>query len=174
MIAAAPDRTIETERLIMRPPSRLDWPAYARFMETEPAKFFAGFRNTGRAWRSFGTLIWHWIDRGFGPWAVTARGHDDCIGIVGPKFPPGWPEGELTWIVFGDTEGRGIASEAARAARADVYHRPGWTTAVSYIEPENTRSVALAERLGAQRDDTARLPGGPVRAYRHPAPEARQ
>ncbi len=172
MTAFPASAMLQTSRLILRASTKDDWSAYSAFMETEAARFFAGFRDQGRAWRSFGTLIWHWIDRGFGPWAVTMRGNDACVGIVGPKFPPKWPERELTWIIFGDAEGKGIASEAARAARADAYQRLGWATAVSYIEPENTRSVALAERLGAQLDIAAPVPGGPVRAYRHPGPEA--
>ena len=106
--------------------------------------------------------------------AVTETGDDMCIGIVGPKRPPHWPEGELTWIVFGSAEGKGIASEAARAARDDAYARLGWDTAVSYIEDGNTRSIALAERLGCTCDVDALVPGGPVKAWRHPAPEALQ
>ncbi len=163
---------LETDRMILRAPAKHDWAAYARFMESDAARFFAGFRNAGRAWRSFGTLIWHWIDRGFGPWALTRKGSDECIGIVGPKKPVGWPEGEITWIVFGAAEGQGLAFEAAKAARADAYDRLGWPSAVSYIESENTRSIALAERLGAKLDPDAALPGGPVRAWRHPAPKA--
>lgn len=163
---------LETERLTLRAPTKVDWPAYARFMDTDAAQFFAGFRNPVMAWRSFGTLIWHWIDRGFVPWAVTMRGIDQCIGIVGPKFPHGWPEGELTWIVFGDAQGKGIAFEAALAARDDAFARLNWKTAVSYVEPENSRSVALAHRLGAKLDENAPTPGGPVVAYRHPAPGA--
>jgi RimJ/RimL family protein N-acetyltransferase len=162
---------IETERLILRPPRVEDWPAYAAFMETDAARFFAGYKNRTAAWRSYGTVIWHWLHKGFGPWTV-AQG-EEPVGLVGPKQPDGWPEGELTWIAYGTAEGKGIAHEAALAARDDAYDRLGWTTAVSYIEDDNTRSTALAKRLGCTIDPDAESPGGPVRVWRHPGPEAR-
>ena len=47
----------------------------------------------------------------------------------------------------------------------------GWTTLVSFIDPENNRSIALAERLGAACDDRIDHPdGGLTLVYRHPAP----
>ncbi|MFV1874983.1 GNAT family N-acetyltransferase [Nioella sp.] len=166
--------SLVTNRLTLRAPDRRDWPAYADFMESPAARFFKGHGDVLEAWKSFGTLIWHWIDRGYGPWAVTETGDDSCIGIIGPKCPPGWPEGEITWIAFAPAAGRGIAHEAARAALGDVFTRLGWTSAVSYIEDDNLPSIRLAERLGATRDDSAPVPGGPVRAWRHPAPETLQ
>ena len=71
-------------------------------------------------------------------------------------------------------EGRGIAAEAARALRDWAYAAQGWTTLVSYIDPENARSIRLAERLGARLDPDAPHPDGrPCLVYRHPGPEAR-
>lgn len=165
---------LHTARLTLREPLPHDWAAYAAFMATEAARFFKGYGNPAEAWKSFGMIRWHWEDLGFGPWAVTRKEDDLCIGIVGPKKPPHWPEGELTWIVFGSAEGKGLAAEAATAARKDAYGRLGWDTCVSYIEDANTRSVALAERLGCTVDAEAKVPGGPVRAWRHPGPEAVQ
>ncbi|MEM7438135.1 MAG: GNAT family N-acetyltransferase [Pseudomonadota bacterium] len=164
-------QTLITDRLSLREPVPGDWAAYARFMATEAARFFKGYKNPTEAWKSFGMIRWHWEDLGFGPWAVTAKNDDQCIGIVGPKKPPHWPEGELTWIVFEGAEGKGIAAEATLAARTDAYDRLGWPTVVSYIEDANTRSVALAQRLGCTCDADAPVPGGPVKAWRHPGPE---
>ena len=161
---------ITTDRLRLRAPVRTDWPAYAAFMQTPQARFFAGHGKPGLAWRSFGMVIWHWIDLGFGPFAVTTQDDDTCIGLIGPKRPVGWPEGELTWIAFGTAEGKGIAAEAARAALDYAACTLNWATAVSYIEPENTRSVALAERLGARLDPDATAPGPGLQVYRHPLP----
>ncbi|BBU58844.1 hypothetical protein KU6B_51090 [Mameliella alba] len=51
----------------------------------------------------------------------------------------------------------------------------GWSTLVSYIHPDNTRSRALAERLGAVHDPNAQLPEGETAqetlVYRH-SPDA--
>ncbi len=49
-----------TERLTLRPPKVVDWSAYADFMQTDAASFFAGHGNPTAAWRSFGSVIWNW------------------------------------------------------------------------------------------------------------------
>ena len=158
---------IGTERLILRRPDAGDWPAYAAFMESPAAAFFAARGSRAKAWKSYGLVIWHWVHLGFGPFAVTLRGAARAVALVGPKRPEGWPEGEITWIAFPGAEGRGIAQEAARAALVHARDALGWRTAVSYIEPANARSVALAERLGARRDDGAATPDPSVAAWRH-------
>ena len=79
---------------------------------------------------------------------------------------------EIGWLLLPGFEGRGYATEAARAARAYAYDSLGWTTAVSYCDPENVRSLAVARRLGCTEDPAAEPfdPGDIV--FRHPAPEA--
>ena len=76
-------------------------------------------------------------------------------------------------MIFGNSEGKGIAYEAAHAARQDAFTRLGWNTAVSYIAPENVRSIKLAERMGAVLDPKAKAPkeDEPCLVYRHPKPE---
>ncbi|MGI9393987.1 MAG: GNAT family N-acetyltransferase, partial [Boseongicola sp.] len=90
-------------------------------------------------------------------------------------YPEDWPEPEIGWTVWAaEAEGEGFAFEAAKAARDFAFRELGWTTAVSYIDDGNDRSVALAERLGAWRDDAAETPDNdepPVLVYRHPVPE---
>lgn len=59
--------------------------------------------------------------------------------------------------------------------RTHAYHDHGWSTLVSYIDPENARSIALAKRLGCTLDAKARLPDLPdwegTLIYRHPKPK---
>ncbi len=79
-----------------------------------------------------------------------------------------------------DGEGNGIATEAARACVAHAYDTLGWDTVVSYIDPDNARSIALAERLGATLDTQATPPtrkdpdATDALVYRHPSPERLQ
>ena len=91
-----------------------------------------------------------------------------------PWHPITWPEREIGWSVYDPAiEGTGIAREAAEAVRAWAYTTLGWTTAVSYIDPDNAASIRLAERLGCTLDEAAEKPEGePCLVYRHPAPEA--
>lgn len=171
---SAPER-IETERLVLRRPEPKDVETWVRFGMSERMRYIDEPMNRGDSWRHVSKLFGHWAILGFGLWSVTRHGEDRSIGMVGPYRPDDWPEGEIGWTVLEEAEGQGIAFEAAVAARAEAYAGLGWPTAVSYIDPENARSIRLAERLGAVRDDAAPLPEGwepgDALVYRHPAPE---
>jgi RimJ/RimL family protein N-acetyltransferase len=163
---------LETERLILRRPVAADYDAFRAFAAAGGLRHIYGTLTEGQVFRSFATELGHWEMLGFGMWTVTFKGSDQAVGLVGPWRPADWPENELGWMIYGNAEGKGIAQEAATAARADAYARLGWKTAVSYIAPENLRSIRLAERLGAVLDPSAKTPAPdkPCLVYRHPAP----
>ena len=76
-------------------------------------------------------------------------------------------------MVYEGFEGKGIAYEAAIAVRAWAYAELKFTTLTSNIVPANTRSIALAERLGATFErEYENVQMGLDHLYRHPAPEA--
>lgn len=162
-----------TARLTLRIPGPEDFEGFAAFFASSRAAFVGGPIGRETAWRVLGTIIGHWSLRGWGPFAIVPRGGSAAIGTTGPWFPEGWPEPELGWMLWDATrEGQGLMAEAAKAARAHAYRHLGWTTAVSYIAPGNTRSIALATRLGARPDPDARRHDGDAHiVYRHPGPE---
>ena len=163
---------LETERLRLRAPMPQDFDAWADFAASERSQYAGGPLDRALAWRAFGHLVGHWALRGYGMFSITFRGDDDAFGIVGAYFPEGRPERELGWTIWDDQhEGCGLALEAASAARRFVYEVLGWETAVSYIHPKNTRSIALAERLGATEDLKANRPAPEDLVFRHPDPE---
>ncbi|MCU9847875.1 GNAT family N-acetyltransferase [Defluviimonas sp. WL0024] len=167
---------IETERLALRAPAAADWPAWRGFAMSPRSAFIRTEElDEGLAWRAFGHVIGHWVLRGFGMFVFTLKGTDDALGMAGPWYPAGWPEREIGWTVWSEAaEGKGYAREAAAAARDHAFSVLGWTTAVSYIHPDNVRSIALADRLGATRDEKAAHPSDrPTLVYRHPAPRMR-
>lgn len=166
---------LETDRLVLRAPQLGDWEPLAGFLTSDRARYVGGPLSRDRAWRGFGHLVGHWVLRGYGMFFVTPKGAQIAIGMVGPWFPEGWPEQEIGWSMFSAAaEGRGFAHEAAAAARTHVFADLGWKTAVSYIDPANDRSIALALRLGARFDpDAAKVAGEDAVVYRHSAPEAR-
>ena len=98
---------------------------------------------------------------------------DTILGLIGPWHPADRPEREIGWMVFGNSEGKGIAFEAAQAAIKHARTELGWTDFVSYISEGLTRSIALAERFGATLDKNAKGPEAhPCLVYRHPMQEA--
>ncbi len=102
---------------------------------------------------------------------VIDRATDTLLGDVGVIQPLRFPEPELGWTLTADAEGKGIAFEAATAARDWYWANTDATSVVSYIDPANTRSRALAKKLGATHDPAAPLPEGETAdetlVYRH-------
>jgi RimJ/RimL family protein N-acetyltransferase len=161
---------IETERLFLRKPRPEDMDTAIQFFGSKRAKFVSGPLSADRAWRQLTMFIGHWELRGYGMFAVVPKGEDNAIGVVGPWNPIDWPELELGWHIWSDAhEGKGFAFEAAVAAREYATNALGWRDPVSYVRPDNARSIALAKRLGAVIDTTASVPpGSNCIVFRHP------
>lgn len=175
MIRLADTPVLETERLILRAPEARDWSVCAAFMTSDRSRFVGGPQTAAAAWRSFGHFVGHWVLRGYGMFILQERDSGATLGAAGPWHPEGWPERELGWSLWDPAaEGKGFAREAVLRIRDFAWRDLGWTTAVSYIDPDNLRSIALAERLGCVRDPDAALPelegwDGTELVFRHPA-----
>ncbi|WP_445943058.1 GNAT family N-acetyltransferase [Roseicyclus sp.] len=166
---------LTTERLTLRAPQAADFDAIAPFITSDRARFVGGGadKDIGHAWRILAIFAGHWQLRGTGVFIMADRQTDRPIGSVGPWYPGDWPEQELGWSVWSpEDEGKGYAHEATLRLRRHTYADLGWTTAVSYIDARNTRSLALARRLGCTRDEAAPRPKSdePIEVWRHPAP----
>ena len=171
MIALTGTPRLETDRFVLRGPEPRDAEAYVAFYMSDRAQYVGGPKTRRAAWDFFGTQMGHWILRGFGMFIVTPRGADTPLGFVGHWFPETRPEPEVGWLLFSaEHEGKGIAREAAEACIDFAWTRLGWTRMVSYIDLENARSCALAERLGAVRDPDAEPLDRPCHIYRHRRP----
>ncbi len=164
---------IETERLTLRGPSLDDFAPLAAFY-ADPVRStgFGGPIPHDQAWRWFALNIGHWCLHGYGFWTAVDRA-GAIVGIVGLWNPEGWPEPELGWVLFEGHEGKGYATEAARAVRDHAYRDLGMTTLTSNIVPGNEKSKALARKLGAWYERTYDNPNmGVDELWRHPGPEA--
>lgn len=164
---------LTTPRLTLRAPRLGDFDAYAAFRASDRAAFVGGPDPRARAWSQFAAIAGQWALRGYGRWLVADRATDAPLGVVGLHHPDDWPEPELAWSLFAAGEGRGLAGEAATAARDHAYRVLGWTTIVSFVDPANRRSARLAERLGCRSDGVFRHDTlGEMAIQRHPGPEA--
>ncbi len=167
------DPVLTTDRLLLRKPDDRDTATAVAFMTGARAAHVGGPMTEGAAWRARAKMVGHWVLRGFGLFTITDRATGIPLGMCGPYHPGNWPEGELGWHIWrAEAEGKGIAQEAARAARAWIYGTLGWSTCVSYIAPDNHRSIALADRLGAVLDAAAARPDTACLVYRHPGAHA--
>ena len=158
----------ETPHLILREPRISDFEAAAAFAASDRARFVGGPMGRGEAWRSFAAGAGHWALKGFGMWLVEERATCAVVGRIGLLYPEGWPEIELGWHVYDGFEGKGYAYEAAMAARNYAYDVMGLPPMISFIDPDNTRSRRLAERMGATVEREGEVLGTLCLVYRHP------
>lgn len=103
-------------------------------------------------------------EHGFGLWAVEVREAEPFIGFVGlsrPRFRAAFtPCVEIGWRLARQSQGRGYASEAARAVLAFGFETAGLEEIVSFTVPANLPSRRVMERIGMARD--------PAEDFEHP------
>ncbi|MFP7569800.1 GNAT family N-acetyltransferase [Marivita sp. S2033] len=149
---------ITTPRLALRPHRMDDMEAFWAFYQTPCAEFVGAPKTRTQMFFGLSSEIVSWGWMGHGAWAIdTAEG--DFIGQIAITQPPHFPEREIGWTLFAPAQGKGYATEAALVA-LDWAWEQGIDTLVSYIDPDNVRSIALAKRLGATHDPDAALPDG--------------
>ncbi len=150
---------LETERLIMRPTRIEDFDAWAQFAaDPESMRFLGGPQPRPVAWRAFASMAGSWALYGFGMFSLLDKATGQWLGRLGPWRPEGWPGNEIGWGIARSAQGRGIAFEGARAAIDWAFDALGWDAIIHCIDAGNTRSVALAQRLGSSRQRRAVLP----------------
>jgi RimJ/RimL family protein N-acetyltransferase len=178
---------LETERLLLRRPSLRDAEAVLELVSDPVAMAFIGGVHPD-AVSDPALVVRRWLDRwqenGCGPFSVVRRSDDRWLGRAGVLVwdRRTWTQGsfstagefaqpELGWALVREHWGRGYATEAALAAREWAYRELGAWRLVSLIAPANTRSAAVAERLGARPRETVTLvDSGAVVVWEHPPP----
>ena len=82
---------VRTERLILRAPEPWDAAPFCAFLGSDRARFVGGTTEPGRAWRAFGTILGHWVLRGFGPFTPgfvhVPYGDAEAIADLSEKAP---------------------------------------------------------------------------------------
>ena len=163
--------SLTTPRLRLRPFREADLDAYAAMCADEEVMRHIGAGGpvgADVAWRQMALFLGAWALRGHGMWALEGLASKRLIGRVGYLDPPGWPGCELGWLLARDAWGHGYAFEAARAARNYGRDALGLTELISQIRPDNMRSIALAQRLGAILGEKIEFMEQACLVYRHP------
>jgi RimJ/RimL family protein N-acetyltransferase len=148
-----------TERLLLRPLRSEDAEAwYAFHADPVTMRHLGGVQPRSVAWRGLCAMAGAWSIRGFSMFAVTLRDTGEWIGRVGPWQPEGWPGTEIGWGLASRFAGQGFAREAAVATIDYAVDVLGWTDIIHTIAPDNSESIALAQRLGSTNRGPTRLP----------------
>ena len=144
-----PNPTLTTARLRLRRPYAEDLSAYRAHYTSDRSVFQGGPYSTQQCFERLAAMIGHWELRGFGRYVIELDGQG--IGHVGPLQIDDASAPELTWSLWHqDFEGNGYASEGADAVAQHLLKDCGWSRLVVLIQPENVRSMRVAERLGAR------------------------
>jgi RimJ/RimL family protein N-acetyltransferase len=157
--------TLRADRLTLRAFQASDLDELAAMQANPEVRRFLGGNLLSRAesWSQMERILGQWALRGYGMFAV--EGH--CAGWAGVLHPLEWPEPELAYSLDQPFWGRGIATEAVRAARAWAFTRLDVTRLASFIMPDNARSARVAQKLGAVRDGTTTIRGFAVDWWVH-------
>lgn len=149
--------TLQTARLVLRPPRLGDFEHWAAYFASDRSTHEGGPLARAAAWRHWAADVALWNLRGYGPFGVDERGTGAYLGEVGIYHADDYPAPELGWFLVPEAEGKGYAAEAARAVLGWAQATFDWAYITSIIEPANSRSIALGLRLGGTPDPT--LPG---------------
>ena len=171
-MAGAP--LLTTERLVLRAQRLKDFEPFAAIFASPRSVHMGGPLTRRDAWLSFAADSGTWELLGLGCWTVERRSDRAIVGQIGVNKPDFFPEVELGWMLYPDFTGQGYAAEAAISARDWAFGPRGLETLVSYVDPANAASIALAERLGARLDPQAPRPDAGTLVYRHPGPGDRR
>ena len=143
--------TLETSRLILRPPIREDFDAFAAFLADErTAKFLGGAQPRAAAWRQFAAIVGAWSLNGFSMFSFIDKASGRWVGRGGTWMPEGWPGTEVGWGIASWAQRQGYAKEAATAVLHWAFDVLGWTEVIHCIEPANVASIATARSLGSK------------------------
>ncbi len=165
--------SLETERLLLRKWNESkDLPFLLEFFSNETYSHFVGGPKRPEAiFRLMASYIGHYVLRGYSFWAVEDKATCDCIGAVGLWNSPEWPEIELGYYLHPNSQGKGLATEAAKTCKKYAFEKLHLPTLVSYIDPQNVASKRVAEKLGASYTETIDLAQfGPHEVFRYPKP----
>ncbi len=163
--------TLRTERLVLRAFRAADLDAFAAMGANAEVRRFLGagrLLSTAESWGLMERVLGQWALRGYGLFAVETEGR--CAGWAGVLHPLEWPEPELAYTLDQPFWGRGLAGEAAGAARDWAFARHGFSRLASFILPDNARSIRVAEKLGAVREGIVELRGFQAEWWVHRSP----
>ena len=165
---------IETDRLLLRKPRVEDASGLLEaFADPEAMRFIGDGSTTDLSGAK--EAVGRWLER-WGTWKigmfVIERREDACVlGRAGflRWDPETWEisgrETELGWGLAREHWGHGYATEAALALRDWALGARGLTRLISLIQPENLRSVRVAEKLGERYERDVEVRGKPTMLY---------
>jgi len=143
--------TLETARLLLRPPRLSDAPALFEFLGDATAMQYTMRQASLRDCRRY--LAAHERQRrrvGCAPWVVAEKGTGATIGFGGlydDPFDPGWGV-EVGYFLAPASWGKGYATELVQFCVALARDQARWPRLRAFAHPENTASQRVLLKAG--------------------------
>ena len=164
------EKTIKTERLILRPWREEDLEPFAK-LNADPRvmEYFPGLKSRQESDASVKLMSNHIERCGWGFWATSLIQTGEFIGFIGLEdvyFKADFtPAIEIGWRLAFNCWGKGYATEGALASLRYGFEKLKLEKIVSFTPVQNMRSRAVMERIGMHHDqkddfDHPRLPEG--------------
>jgi ribosomal-protein-alanine N-acetyltransferase len=140
---------LTTERLVLRPPTLDDLPAWhAIYLDAEEVWYGAPRSSLDENRTRLERQIAHLEQHGFGMCAVELAASGETIGTAGLQHLEDGPEIEVGYRFLKEHWGHGYATESARASIAFGFDELGLDRIVAVALPENRASRRVLERCG--------------------------
>lgn len=157
---------IETTRLLVRPLRPEDVPALIALW-TDPlvTRYMGGPRQAERVREALQAQLGQPAPADLEFWPIVEKATGRVIGDCGllEKEVDGQREIELIYVLAADTWGRGYATEVAGALRDHAFRDLGLRRLIALIDPANTPSARVAEKIGMRLEKETVRPSGTVR-----------
>lgn len=162
-------KILETDRLVLRVFESSDLDAFAA-LEADPdvmRYYSSGPRTRENAQRAMVGFREMQATYGHSLWALDEKGGKSCIGYSGviPQTIGGRQEMEIGYKLAKEFWGKGLATEAASAVRDWGFTNLRVRRLISIVDPLNTASISVAEKLGMRYVQNAEYDGKDCRIY---------
>jgi [ribosomal protein S5]-alanine N-acetyltransferase len=145
-----------TERLIVRPWKVSDaTSAFAIFSAPRVARWLAPAFSVPDSSEAMRSLLLRWQEEDMsgsssvGHWALQTRKEAALVGGLSLQYVPADGESvSIAWVLAPSCWGKGYAAEAGEALIRWAMHERGVREIFAVLQPDNTRAVATAKRIG--------------------------
>ncbi len=139
--------TLETPRLLLRPPLPVDAPALSLLDQDERVRqFLGGALSSQHAETRASDIVRHWQNFGRGLWVVCAKETSEQIGLCALGLFE--EEVEVSYKLFPAYWGRGYATEAASACLSYGFQTLHLQQILGVTQETNRSSQRVLEKLG--------------------------
>lgn len=139
---------IETKRVQLRPLTLADLDDVLEMRADLDVVRFLGPLDRDQAKEWLLGVDRAWAEAGYGRAAIIDRATGRLVGHSGLRYWPEFDETEVGWTLRRDVWGRGLATEAGHASLRWGFENLDVPYITAIINPQNTRSIAVAQRLG--------------------------